>query len=100
MPQPLRETLPSSGYIRNNRWGNLHSLFPAKGTPLYCLAYLHSEGRQRREDVREQNDAVGVERVPRLQRDLDDQLGGFGALAEAGVLLGKLPVGLLEPETD
>lgn len=58
---------------------------------------LHAERGQGREDVGKQDDTVGLERVPGLQRDLDDQLRGLGALTEPRVLLGQLAVALLVP---
>jgi hypothetical protein len=53
--------------------------------------------RQRRQDVGEEDDAVGLVRVPRLQRDLGRHLGDLGALAEGGVLLAQVAVHLHVP---
>ena len=46
------------------------------------------------EDVREEDDAVGLERLPGLQGDLDGEVDGLGALAEGGVLLAQVLVDL------
>jgi len=49
----------------------------------------HPDGRQGREYVREEDDAVGREGTPRLQRDLDDEVRVLGALPERGVAPGQ-----------
>ena len=46
------------------------------------------------EDVGEEDDAVGLERLPGLQGDLDGEVDGLGALAEGGVLLAQVLVDL------
>ena len=50
-----------------------------------------------REDVAEQNHAVGLERAPRLKRDLGDQIDRLGPLAEARVLHRQVAVLLHVP---
>mmetsp|Transcript_18456 Transcript_18456/g.73725 ORF Transcript_18456/g.73725 Transcript_18456/m.73725 type:complete len:355 (-) Transcript_18456:22-1086(-) len=52
---------------------------------------------QRRQNVREQNDAVDAVRVPRLQRDLERGLGDLGPLAEGRVLGHEVAVHLHVP---
>ena len=49
----------------------------------------HPDCRQRREYVREQDDAVGREGAPGLQSDLDDEVRLLGPLPERGVALGQ-----------
>ena len=59
--------------------------------------HLHANPWQRGQDVGEEDHTVGSEGVPRLQGDLNNQLGDLGSLTKAWVLLGQLPVRLLVP---
>lgn len=49
----------------------------------------HPNGRQRREYIREQDDAVGREGAPGLQSDLDDEVRLLGPVPERGMALGQ-----------
>merc|ERR1719393_192691 len=53
---------------------------------------------KRREDVREQDDAVSPVRVPRLERDLGRDVGDLAALTEGRVRLDQVAVHLHVPD--
>ena len=55
---------------------------------------IDSHPRQGREDVGEQDHAIGLEGVKRLHRDLIGEIRVFGTLTEAGVLVPQVPVDL------
>ena len=58
---------------------------------------INPHAGQRREDVGEQDHAVGLEGVERLHRDLIGEIRVLGALAEGGVLIAQVAVDLHVP---
>lgn len=55
-----------------------HASYLLKDGPLDVIDFkVNSNAREGCEDVGEEDDAVGLERVPRLEGDFNNQLGGL-----------------------
>ena len=62
------------------------------GSLLFINFKLGSHARKGRQNVTEQNAAVGFVVAPRLQRNFHSNFGNFGALTKGGILLDEITV--------